>query len=687
MISPQFGMVPPLLTAALRARAILLWAVPAPLMAAGGALLAEHPVHESAFFEPLPVVLTAARLPQPLQDAPGAMTVLDRSLIEATGYRDLPRLLRFVPGMHIGHERSHASWISYHGLGLQFPGEMQILVDGVASYVPSNFGTIAWSQLPIFLEEIERIEVVRGASGNNFGSSALLGTINLITRSGAESPGAYVKFSAGDPGIRDVVAGWAGGAERWSLRVTAGDRNDDGFRGLMDDHRVQQFSLRADAQPTADDRVMVRLGSTHQTAQRGYPDSPFDSNALRTARDRSHQLQLQWRRTTAPDREWVVDFLYHALDNNDAWFADAGAAFAPIPLSRNRKVERTALEIQRRDRWSDSVRGVWGIEAAHDETRAPASYFSRDVIHERDYRLFSNIEWQARASLTVNLGLAAEKHVDDGWRLSPRLYANAHLTENDTLRFGVSRAWRAPITFERFGDIHVFDPASGVLVARPYVRNPDLRQTRADTIEMGYLRQFGGGRHMLDLRVFEERLHDLLVRRQITLSPAPALQTVIPSTQPANLDHTLVLHGAELQLVTRPSRNSKVRLAWSLIDRHAQDATVESGIAPYTAHLSWQQHWPDKWTSFVSVTRVAAVASGDSFVASGRYVVDAFTAIDLALSRRFTLAGHDARFTLSALNVGPRHQEIADPAIQRVRGDEPANRVSRQVYAGIEVRF
>lgn len=680
-------MHPALLAAALRTRTLILQLLPAPLILASGTLLAEGTAQEGAFFEPLPVVLTPARLPQPLQDAPGAMTVLDRSLIDATGYRDLPRLLRFVPGMHIGYERSHATWISYHGLGLSFPGEMQILVDGVASYVPSNFGTIAWSQLPIFLDELERIEVVRGASGNNFGSSALLGTINLITRSGAESPGAHVELTAGDPGIADVVAGWAGGADRWSLRVTAGDRNDDGFRGLMDDHRVQQFSLRADAQPTVDDHVTIRLGSTRQTAQRGYADSPFDSNALRTARDRSHQFQIQWRRTTAPDREWLLSLQYHALDNNDAWFADAGPTYAPIPLSRDRKVQRTTIELQRRNRWSDRVRGVWGVEATHSETRAPASYFSRDVIHERDYRLFSNIEWQARAPLTVNLGLAAEKHVDDGWRLSPRLYANYHLADTDTLRVGVSRAWRAPITFERFGDIRVFDPASGVLVARPYVRNPDLRQTRADTIELGYLRQFGGGRHQLDLRLFEERLHDLLVRRTAEVSPAPVLQALIPSTQAANLDRTLVLHGAELQLLTRPWRRGEVRLSWSVIDRNAWDTAIESGIAPYTAHLSWQQHWPEQWTSFVSVTRVAAVASGDSFIASGRYVVDALTAIDLALSRRFTLGGHDARFTLSALNVGPRHQEVADPAIQRVRGPEPVNRLSRQVYAGLEVRF
>jgi len=100
---------------------------------------------ENAYFEHMPVVLTASRLPQSLQDAPGAMTVIDRSIIERSGYRDLARLLRLVPGMLVGQERGNASWVSYHGLGQSIPGELQVLIDGAPTYVPVSFGTTAWS--------------------------------------------------------------------------------------------------------------------------------------------------------------------------------------------------------------------------------------------------------------------------------------------------------------------------------------------------------------------------------------------------------------------------------------------------------------------------------------------------------------------------------------------------------------
>lgn len=62
---------------------------------------------EDRFFQPLPVVLSASRLPQPLQDTPGAVTVIDADLIAASGYRHLARLFRLVPGMQVAQERGH----------------------------------------------------------------------------------------------------------------------------------------------------------------------------------------------------------------------------------------------------------------------------------------------------------------------------------------------------------------------------------------------------------------------------------------------------------------------------------------------------------------------------------------------------------------------------------------------------
>ena len=97
---------------------------------------------ETPFFEDLPTVLSASRLPQVLNEAPGAVTILDRHFIQATGYRDIARLLRLVPGMQIGQERGHSQWVTYHGLGSDYPTEIQVLVDGRSVYAPSAFGGV-----------------------------------------------------------------------------------------------------------------------------------------------------------------------------------------------------------------------------------------------------------------------------------------------------------------------------------------------------------------------------------------------------------------------------------------------------------------------------------------------------------------------------------------------------------------
>ncbi len=141
------------------------------------------------YFDALPIVLTPSRLPQPLNEAPAAVTILDRELIKATGYRDIARLLRLVPGMQVGQERSGVHWVTYHGLGNDSPADIQVLIDGRAVYSPSVLGGVDWLALPVTVDEIERIEVVRGTDAVAYGPNAFLGGINIITRNAGSAPG------------------------------------------------------------------------------------------------------------------------------------------------------------------------------------------------------------------------------------------------------------------------------------------------------------------------------------------------------------------------------------------------------------------------------------------------------------------------------------------------------------------
>lgn len=131
----------------------------------GGALACAQPagaaVTESAFLEDLPVVLSVSRLSQPVNEAPAAVTIIDRNMIRASGFRDIPDLLRLVPGFSVAYTRDNTWAAGYHGLGDAFSRRFQVLVDGRSIYSP-HYGAVYWTDLPLSIDDIERIEVVRG---------------------------------------------------------------------------------------------------------------------------------------------------------------------------------------------------------------------------------------------------------------------------------------------------------------------------------------------------------------------------------------------------------------------------------------------------------------------------------------------------------------------------------------------
>ena len=148
---------------------------------------------ESPFLDDtLPVVLSLTRLPQRIDDAPGAVTLFTRADIERLGYRRLPQLLRLVPGMNVMNDTGHSPALFYHGLGTLNPNRMQVLIDGRSVYSPYLYGYVDWDALPLTMDEIERIEVVRGSNAATYGSNAVAGVVNIVTRSSNEGPAASV---------------------------------------------------------------------------------------------------------------------------------------------------------------------------------------------------------------------------------------------------------------------------------------------------------------------------------------------------------------------------------------------------------------------------------------------------------------------------------------------------------------
>lgn len=635
---------------------------------------------EDLFLADLPVVLTPSRLPQLLNEAPAAVTVIDRELIEATGYRDLPRLLRLVPGMQVGQERGNSHWVTYHGMGNDYPSWMQVLVDGRSVYSPGSFNGVDWAGLPITMDEIERIEVVRGTNSVAYGSNAFLGVINIITRDSADNPGLRVTASGGNAGIQGGSLSWsqtlAGGG---GLRLNAEAKQDQGFDKLHDSQRFNVMSLRGDKSLDGRNEITFRVAASEGRRQLGYADSIFGNNAERAADSFNGTFHVQWRHLPAADEEVLIHYYRNQDRTTEEWQATAPPPFGfKVPLDRDRNSVRDNLEIQHRWSATPGVRVVWGGEARHDRVESPFLYFGAPRQQSTLGRLFGQAEWRARPDLLVNASALMEKFDDGKPHFSPRLFANWQAAPDHTLRAGYARAWREPNLFEKYGDVQA--EAFGLLLVRPFLPNPALQASRMDSLELGYVARLRPGNTQFDLRLFHERIGNYIYRVSHPEYTVPLLAATLPSARYENLADPVTLSGIEYQLDSRPRPGTRLLFSHSLIRRQAPMEAIAQLTAPYTASLTWMQEWPAAWSTTLSVLRMGPLAGGTGFVPTATYVSRPYTTFDARLARRFALGTTPATLSLMATNLGSRHQEIADRAEQALHGSDPVNPTSPQVW-------
>lgn len=185
-----------------------------------------------ALDDDIPIVLTAARLKQPRSEVPASVTVIEDEQIQAWGVRTLQELLRFVPGMFIGHgdDENNAS-IVYHASTPNIMRRLQVLIDG-RSVFRAGIASVVWDDIPIALEDIQRIEVTRGPNSATYGSNSFLGVINVVSKHPKDTLGTRIRYRNGTQGIDDSYFShsWVGAADS-SYRVSARLQADDGFDG------------------------------------------------------------------------------------------------------------------------------------------------------------------------------------------------------------------------------------------------------------------------------------------------------------------------------------------------------------------------------------------------------------------------------------------------------------------------
>src|SRR5271163_1255952 len=161
-------------------------------------------------------VTSASKKEQKISQVAAAIYVITQEDIRRSGATNIPDLLRMVPCLDVAQINANSWAISSRGFNLQFADKLLVLIDGRAVYTPL-FGGVNWDTQDVPLEDIERIEVIRGPGGTVWGANAVNGVINIITKKASETQGALVAGGGGtqESGSLAQYGGKASAAGTW----------------------------------------------------------------------------------------------------------------------------------------------------------------------------------------------------------------------------------------------------------------------------------------------------------------------------------------------------------------------------------------------------------------------------------------------------------------------------------------
>ena len=480
-------------------------------------LIGNTAVSEEDFLADIPVVLTATRLAQPITEAPAAITLIDREMIHASGAREIAELFRMVPGFVVSHDNGHSSIVAYHGLTDEYAVRLQVLIDGRSVYSPVS-GGVDWANLPLAIDDIDHIEVIRGPNSASYGSNSFLSIINIVTQHATETTGTFVRGIRGSDGINDAYVRYGNTTGDFDYRITAGINNDNGFEARADDRRIKTARFRGDYQANAKDSLMLQTGLTRGTRE-------FDSKKLSSATDRQVNInfeQIRWQRQIDNNEALSLQF-FHTLEDIDQIFDVTFASVVHIVVDSSTQSERFDFELQHTKQLHEKTRIVWGLGLRQDSAKGPHIFGTdpatgytgtKQYFYNKLARVFANVEWRIKKNLTLNLGSMWERSTLADAEFSPRIGINYSITPEQSIRLIASHATRTPSLNEEYSNFrfpvenYPAPPFNFISIA--WIGNSNVKPEEITAYELGYHANLIRQKISLDIKLFHEKLRDLL---------------------------------------------------------------------------------------------------------------------------------------------------------------------------------
>ncbi len=395
------------------------------------------------------VVVTASRREQNISTVPYAISVITAADIRAAGARSVPDALRLVSGVDVSDLAYGAAAVSPRGTHGFLVRSTLVLVDGRQIF-DSHFGGTLWNNWPFQLEDIERIEVIRGPGGVTWGANAVNGVINIITKDPADQLGLTLTSSGASRGSFKQHIGYGVKEGKWRLRLSGEYEASDGFnvggsvwRRLDDEYKGGRISLRALYDAGPDDRFTFSAGNA--VVDGAFPPTPMAGFGVRrNSGSQASFIMGTWSHDTAKDDLFEVTAYVNDFQ------------VSPGVPAIDYRYQQFALQIRHSYAPANAHRLTWGTDSRVDlldATNSDPFMLSRDSLTTAIIGLYIQDQWRFAPKWSLDLGARIDYECYGGFEPSARAALSYELSENAMIYGAVSRAFQMPPVGLRFLDL------------------------------------------------------------------------------------------------------------------------------------------------------------------------------------------------------------------------------------------
>ena len=606
-------------------------------------------------------VTTASKEPEEIWKTPAAVDVLTQEDIRRSGATSIPEVLRLVPGVQVARISSNQWSVNIRGLGSGFSKSVLVLIDGRSVYTPLYAG-VYWDVQNVLLDDVERIEVIRGPGGTIWGSNAVNGVINIITKSAQQTHGTDVSASSGNVDqSRDAVR-YGGSVKSVDYRAYGmgfgrtpefhSDRNN------YDAWQLGQAGFRTDSRLNDRDTLTVQgdlyKGRIGQQVAIGYYSPPAELTVDGTQDVSGGNLLGRWRRELSDTSDLQVQGYY-----------DRTYRIGPL-LGETRNTFDIDLIHHLVFKQRNEV--IWGLGARWSPSDFIQTVPTLNFLpHHKDDNIYSAFVQDQIAilqnKLWLTLGSKFEHNVYTGWETEPGARLLWTPTSHQTVWAAVTRAVRTPSRIDE--DMQL----SGLASANPPVffcicDNGKFVSETLLSYEAGY-RKLVTGNFYVDIAAFHNKYNDLASYGDISIS-------VVASPPPPYTLYSLRAlngvmgssNGGEISPDWKATRWMDLKATYSYVSLNLEDKLTNSKTSYVSSYEESSPH------NEATAQILFNLPKGFEFDPTYRYVgalpalsVKAYQTADARLGWHFA---KKFDFSVTGQNLfQPRHAEFGSVRVER----------------------